>query len=158
MRELKGGLQGRGLRVAVVVSRFNQVVTSRLLEGALAGLQAVGVAEEDITVAWVPGSFEIPLTARALAATGRFDALVCLGAVVRGETPHFDYVAGETARGIAQVSRETGVPCIFGVLTTSDTQQALERAGGKMGNRGYDAALAAVQMANLLRAVKGLEG
>ena len=112
------------------------------------------MSEEDILLAWVPGSFEIPVVAKRLATGGRFHAIICLGAVIRGETAHFEYVASEAARGVAQVARETGVPCIFGVLTTDDTAQALERAGGKMGNKGYEAALAAVQMATLLRALE----
>jgi len=154
MREVRGSLDGAGLRIAIVASRFNEAVTLRLVEGAKAALRDARVREEDVLVVWVPGSFEIPLVAKHLAATGRFHAIVCLGAVVRGETAHFEYVAGEAARGIAQVARETGIPCLFGVLTTEDTLQALERAGGKMGNTGYNAALAAVQMATLLRALR----
>lgn len=154
MREVHGSLNGAGLRIAIVASRFNEMVTSRLVEGARAGLRAAGVREEDILLAWVPGSFEIPVVAKRLAASGRFHAIICLGAVIRGETAHFEYVAGEAAQGIAQVARESGVPCIFGVLTTEDTAQALERAGGKMGNKGYEAALAAVQMATLLQALE----
>jgi 6,7-dimethyl-8-ribityllumazine synthase len=154
MREVRGSLDGAGLRIAIVASRFNEAVTLRLVEGAKAALRDARVREEDVLVVWVPGSFEIPLVAKHLASTGRFHAIVCLGAVVRGETAHFEYVAGEAARGIAQVARETGIPCLFGVLTTEDTLQALERAGGKMGNTGYNAALAAVQMATLLRALR----
>ncbi|MCS7206668.1 MAG: 6,7-dimethyl-8-ribityllumazine synthase [Dehalococcoidia bacterium] len=151
MREVQGSLRGEGLRIAIVASRFNSLVTERLVEGAQAALREAGVREEDILLAWVPGSFEIPVVAKHLASSGRFHAVICLGAVIRGETPHFEYVASQAAAGIAQVARETGVPCIFGVLTTEDTAQALERAGGKMGNRGYDAALAAIQMATLLQ-------
>jgi 6,7-dimethyl-8-ribityllumazine synthase len=154
MREVRGSLDGAGLRIAIVASRFNEAVTLRLVEGAKAALRDARVREEDVLVVWVPGSFELPLVAKHLASTGRFHAIVCLGAVVRGETAHFEYVAGEAARGIAQVARETGIPCLFGVLTTEDTLQALERAGGKMGNTGYNAALAAVQMATLLRALR----
>ncbi|GBD11254.1 6,7-dimethyl-8-ribityllumazine synthase [bacterium HR23] len=154
MREVEGSLHGAGLRIAIVASRFNQLVTSLLVEGAKAGLRDAGVREEDVLLAWVPGSFEIPVVAKRLASSGRFDAIICLGAVIRGETAHFDYVAGESARGIAQVARETGVPCVFGVLTTNDTTQALERAGGKAGNKGYDSALTAVRMATLLRALE----
>lgn len=154
MREVHGSLDGAGLRIAIVASRFNELVTSRLVEGALAGLRGAGVREEDTLLAWVPGSFEIPVVAKRLATSRRFHAIICLGAVIRGETAHFEYVATEAARGVAQVARETGVPCIFGVLTTDDTAQALERAGGKMGNKGYEAALAAVQMATLLRALE----
>ncbi|MFN3974805.1 MAG: 6,7-dimethyl-8-ribityllumazine synthase [Dehalococcoidia bacterium] len=154
MREVHGSLDGAGLRIAIVASRFNELVTSRLVEGAIVALRGARVREEDTLLAWVPGSFEIPVVAKRLATSGRFHAIICLGAVIRGETAHFEYVAGEAARGVAQVARETGVPCIFGVLTTDDTAQALERAGGKMGNKGYDAALAAVQMATLLRALE----
>ena len=157
-RHLRGGLGGHGLRVAIVASRYNHVVTSRLLEGAREGLLTHGLEEEDIAVAWVPGALEVPLAALEMARTGRWDALVCLGAVVRGETAHFDYVAGEAARGIASASRETGIPFTFGILTTNTMEQALERAGGSHGNKGYDAALAAIDMANLLRLIRGTEG
>jgi len=158
MREWTGDLQGKGLRIALAVSRFNEAITRRLLEGALSALRACGVAEEDIAVAWVPGSFELPVAVLHLARSGRYDAVVALGVVIRGETLHHQLVAGESARGIAQVARETGVPCIFGVVTAEDTVQALERAGGKHGNRGYDAGLSAVQMANLVRALRGEGG
>ncbi len=150
-REVEGSLQGQGLRIAIVASRFNQDVTDRLLRGALDALRARGVADEDTTVVWVPGSFEIPTVARKLAASGRYQAIVCLGAVVKKETAHFEYVAAEAARGIADVGRETGVPTIFGILTTYNAQQALARAGGVQGNRGADAAEAAVRMANLMQ-------
>ena len=142
------------MRLAVVVSRFNEVVTSRLLAGARTAIERHGVREEDVDVAWVPGSFELPLAARRLAESRRYDAVVCLGAVIRGETPHFEYVAGEAARGIADAARDTGVPVIFGVLTTDTLEQALERAGGKTGNKGYDAAVNAIEMANLLRRLR----
>jgi len=158
VRELKGHLQGRGLRIGIVVSRFNEPVTSRLLQGAREGLSAHGVRDEDVTVAWVPGSFEIPLVAKRLAQRGDFDAVICLGAVIRHETDHYRYVAEQAARGIADVGRETGVPVIFGVLTTDTEEQAMARAGGKEGNKGYDAALAAIEMANLLRLVNRIEG
>ena len=156
--ELEGSTQGQGLRVGVVVSRFNHMVTSRLLEGAWEGLRRHGVQEQDTTIAWVPGSFEIPLTALAMAESGRFHALVCLGAVIRGETDHYEHISREAARGIAKVSLETGVPTIFGVLTTDTVELAMDRAGGKQGNKGFEAAVAAIEMANLLRQIKGLEG
>ena len=149
--QVEGDLQGRGLRIAVVASRFNQHVTDRLLHGALATLLAHGVSDEDVTVVWVPGSFEVPIVARKLATSGRHQAVVCLGAVVKKETAHFEYVAGEAARGIAAVGRETGVPTIFGILTTYNSQQALARSGGAQGNRGADAAEAAIRMANLMQ-------
>ena len=157
-RELKGELQGQGLRIGIVASHFNEFITSRLLQGAREGLADHGVRDEDVTVAWTPGSFELPLVARRIAQRGLWDALICLGTVIRGETAHFDYVAGEAARGIAQVARETGIPVIFGVLTTNTVDQAVERAGAKRGNKGYEAALSAIEMANLLRCLDSLEG
>ena len=156
--ELEGSPQGQGLRVGVVVSRFNHMVTSRLLEGAWEGLQRHGVQEQDTTIAWVPGSYEIPLTALTMAESGRYHALVCLGAVIRGETDHYEHVSREAARGIARISLETGVPTIFGVLTTDTVELAMDRAGGKQGNKGFEAAVAAIEMANLLRQIKGIEG
>ncbi|OGO52242.1 MAG: 6,7-dimethyl-8-ribityllumazine synthase [Chloroflexi bacterium RBG_16_68_14] len=150
----RGELRGEGLRIALVVSRFNEVVTSRLLAGARSALERHGVREEDMDLAWVPGAFELPIAARRLAESRRYDAVVCLGAVIRGETPHFRYVAAEAARGIAQVSRDTGVPTIFGVITPNTLEQALERAGGKVGNKGYDAAVNAIEMANLMRQLR----
>ncbi|MFH1140087.1 MAG: 6,7-dimethyl-8-ribityllumazine synthase [Chloroflexota bacterium] len=152
-QELKGGLQGAGLRIAIVVSRFNQSITSGLLQGALEGLAAHGVQDQNVTVAWVPGSFEIPLIAKRLARSGNFDAIVCLGAVIRHQTDHYRYVAEAAAIGIAEIARETGVPVAFGVLTTENEEQAMERAGGKEGNKGYDAALTAIEMADLLRLI-----
>lgn len=146
----QGDLDARGRRFAVVVGRFNQVVTDRLLEGALSAFRRHGVGEEDVEVAWVPGSFEIPVVARRFARSGEVEAVVCLGAVIRGETAHFEVVAGESARGVQQVALETGVPCILGVLTTDGLDQALERAGGKHGNKGWDAAMAAIEMASLM--------
>jgi 6,7-dimethyl-8-ribityllumazine synthase len=143
--------------VAVVAARYNRFVTSKLVEGACEALLSHGLEDKDLTVSWVPGAFEVPLVALEMARTGRWDALVCLGAVIRGETAHFDYVAGEAARGIADASRKTGVPLAFGILTTYTEEQALERAGGAMGNRGYDAALAAIESANLLRLLRGME-
>lgn len=153
MRAAEGAFDARGRRFAVVVSRFNELVTGRLLEGALDAFRRHGVEEEDLEVVWVPGAFEIPLAARRLAASGTVDAVVCLGAVIRGETAHFDYVAGEAARGIGAAALETGRPCILGVLTTDTLEQALERAGGKHGNKGWDAAMAAMEMAAVLDAL-----
>jgi 6,7-dimethyl-8-ribityllumazine synthase len=149
----EGTFEARGRRFAVVAGRFNGAVTERLVDGALSAFRRHGVGDDDVEVAWVPGSFEIPLAARRLARSGRFDAVVCLGAVIRGETAHFDYVAGEAARGIQQVSLETDLPCIFGVLTTETMEQAVDRAGGKHGNKGWDAAMAAMEMAGLLDAL-----
>ncbi len=156
VREIKGSHNGNGLQIAIVVSRFNETVTSKLLEGALNGLSSHGVREQDITVAWVPGSFEIPVVAQNLTDTSQFDAILCLGVVIRHETDHHLYIAREAAHGIASVSRETGVPTIFCVLTTDNEEQAMARAGGKEGNRGYDAALAAIEMANLIREISSL--
>jgi len=150
-RVFEGKLLGEGLRFAVVVSRFNDFITAKLLEGAMDALQRHGVLEEDITIARVPGSFEIPLVAKKLAASGKYDAVICLGAVIRGATPHFDYVAAEVAKGVAAVGLQTGVPTIFGVLTTDTIEQAVERAGTKAGNKGFDAAVSAIEMANLLK-------
>jgi 6,7-dimethyl-8-ribityllumazine synthase len=149
MVELEGALDGAGLRVCVVVARWNSFVTTRLLEGAVTGLGERGVRSEDVTTAWVPGAFEIPTAAKWAACSGRFDAVICLGAVIRGETAHFEYVAGGAANGIAAVSQETGVPVIFGVLTVDSVEQAMDRAGGKEGHKGDEAAQAAIEMANL---------
>ena len=149
VRTFEGSLVGRGLKVAVVASRFNEATTRLLVDGALDGLRRCGVEEAD--VAWVPGAFELPLVALQLARSGRYQAVVCLGAVVRGDTPHFEYVAGQSAAGIARAALESGVPVLYGVITADEPQQAAERAGGKAGNRGRDAALAAVEMATLLR-------
>jgi len=150
MREVKGTFEARGRRFAVVASQFNDLVTSKLVEGAVACLRAHGIAEEDLVVVWVPGAFELPLAARRLAASGLYDAVVCLGAVIRGETAHFDYVAGEAARGIADAAAGSGPPVMFGVLTTDTLEQALDRAGGKHGNKGWDAAMGAMQMASVM--------
>ena len=146
---VEGSLVAKGRRFAIVASRFNDAVTSRLIAGAVDGFLRHGVAERDITIARVPGSFEIPVCARRLARRGRYGAVVCLGALVRGETPHFDVLAAEAARGAGQVALETGVPIIFGVLTTDTIEQAMDRAGGKAGNKGWDSALAAIEMVNL---------
>jgi 6,7-dimethyl-8-ribityllumazine synthase len=150
VNEIKGTFDARGRRFAIAASSFNEIVVGKLVEGAVACFRAHGVAEDDLVVAWAPGSFELPLLARCLAASGLYDAVACLGAVVRGETAHFDYVAGEAARGIQQASLETGVPIAFGVLTTNTLEQALDRAGGKHGNKGWDSAMAAMQMASVL--------
>jgi 6,7-dimethyl-8-ribityllumazine synthase len=149
----EGSLDGRDLRLAIVVARFNDLIGERLLGGALDALRRHNVSDEAIDIVWVPGSFEIPATARRLAYSRRYDAIVCLGAVIRGATAHFDYVAGQAAAGISAVGRETGVPAIFGVLTTDTIEQAIERAGTKAGNKGYDAAVAAIEMGNLFRSL-----
>lgn len=152
-RLLQATASGEGLRIAIALARFNQAVTDRLLAGALEALTSHGVAEDAIDVATVPGAFELPLCAQRLAATGRYDAVVCLGAVVRGETPHFDFVAGEAARGIAEVSRRHDIPVAFGVLTADTIAQAMARAGGERGNKGFEAAVTALEMVQLLRAL-----
>jgi 6,7-dimethyl-8-ribityllumazine synthase len=149
----EGLLVGKGLKFGVVVSRFNEFITGKLLEGAKDALLRHGVEEEAVDIAWVPGAFEIPLVARNMAQTKRYDAVICLGAVVRGATPHFEYVAAEVAKGIAHVGLETGLPVIYGIITADTLEQAIERAGTKAGNRGFDAAVSAVEMANLLRNV-----
>ncbi len=145
----EGNLNASGLKFGIVVSRFNHFITKELLDGALDALRRHGADDGSIDVFWVPGSFEIPSVARRLAQSGRYDALLCLGCVIRGATPHFDYVAGQCASGIAQVAYETGVPTIFGVLTTDTIEQAIERAGTKAGNKGSEAAMAAMEMADL---------
>ena len=152
-KELSGVLIGQGLRVAVVVARFNELVTRPLLNAAIGTLTRYGVVDDDINVVWVPGAFELPVVAKSLAKTSRFDAIVCLGAVIRGETGHYDMVAGNAARGISQVGVDTGVPTIFGVLTTENMDQALNRAGGKAGNMGANAAAAAIETARLVQAI-----
>lgn len=149
-----GDLDATGMRFGVVVSRFNDIISTRLLDGAVEALRNCGVGASDIEVAWVPGAFEIPIAARELARLGGIDAVVCLGAVIRGDTPHFDYVAGQAARGIASVHATTGVPATFGVLTVDSIEQATDRAGGKHGNKGAEAALAAVEMVSLLRGLR----
>ena len=152
-RELRGSLNGDGLRLGVVVAEFNEFITSRLLEGAKTALVSHGVSEDNVTIAWVPGSFEIPLVAREMAQSGQYDAVICLGAVIRGETDHYNYVAGEAAKGVANASVSTGIPVIFGVLTTDTVEQAINRAGGKQGNTGYNAGVSAVRMVNLMRSL-----
>jgi 6,7-dimethyl-8-ribityllumazine synthase len=149
----EGSLDGRGRRVAIAASRFNRLVTDSLVAGAVEELRRHGVQESDIDLAWVPGAFELPLTAERLAASGRYAAVVAIGAVVRGATPHFDHVAGQAAAGLAAATRATGVPVAFGVLTCDTMEQALDRAGGKAGNKGAEAALCALEMAGLLEAI-----
>jgi len=151
MPVLEGSLDGTGLRVCIVVSRWNEFVTARLLEGAVATLHERGLKEEDVVTAWVPGAFEVPTAAKWAAESGRFDAIICLGAVIRGETAHFEYVAGGAAEGIRMVSQATGMPVIFGVLTVDSVEQALARAGGKDGHKGSEAAQTAIEMASLRR-------
>jgi len=145
---------GEGLKFGMVVARFNEFITNKLLDGALDTLTRHGVNEEDVEVAWVPGSFEIPLIAQKMAETKRYDAVVCLGAVIRGGTPHFEYVAAEVTKGIAQVGLNTGVPIIYGVITADTLEQAIERAGTKQGNEGSKAAATAIEMANLVRVIE----
>ncbi|NLC70534.1 MAG: 6,7-dimethyl-8-ribityllumazine synthase [Desulfuromonadaceae bacterium] len=152
-KNYEGHLNGSGLRIGLVVGRFNSFIAERLVEGALDGLLRHGVRDEDVHVARVPGAFEIPLTARKLVETGRFDAVICLGAVIRGSTPHFDYVCAEVSKGVAAVGLNGGMPVIFGVLTTDTIEQAIERAGTKSGNKGFDAALSAIEMANLFKSI-----
>jgi 6,7-dimethyl-8-ribityllumazine synthase len=150
-RELTGSLDGQALRIGIIVSQFNEIFTSRLLDGARDALSRHGVREENVTIANVPGALELPQLAKRMAATGRWDSLVALGCVIRGETSHYDYVCSETARGIADVARDSGLPIAYGVLTTNDADQAMARSGGAMGNRGFDAAEAAIKMTNLYR-------
>lgn len=151
MKIIEGKLQAKDFSFGIVIGRFNEFIGNKLLGGALDALKRHGVDEDKVEVAWSPGSFEIPLIAKKMAGSGRFDAVICLGAVIRGATPHFDYVANEVSKGIAHVSLETGTPVIFGVLTTDSIEQAIERAGAKSGNKGFDAAMAAIEMANLMQ-------
>lgn len=150
-RVIEGRLTAEGLRFGIVVSRFNDFICSRLLDGALDALIRHGCSQDEIVVARVPGAFEMPLAAKRLAETGQYDAIICVGAVIRGSTPHFDYVAAEVSKGIASVGLETNIPIAFGVLTTDTLEQAIERAGSKAGNKGYEAAMAAMEMVNLFR-------
>lgn len=152
-KRLEGMLQGKGLKFGVVVSRFNEFFTGKLLEGARDALVRHGVEEDDIEIAWTPGSFEIPLVAQKLAKSKKYDAVICLAALIRGGTPHFDYIAAEVTKGIAKVGLDTGLPVIYGVITTDTLEQAIERSGTKAGNKGFDAAMSAIEMANLLRAI-----
>jgi 6,7-dimethyl-8-ribityllumazine synthase len=153
-RVLEGNLTAKGLSFGIVASRFNEFITARLLEGALDSLRRHGAEEDRITLVRVPGSFEIPLLAKRMAASRQYDAIICLGTVIRGATPHFEYIAGEVAKGVAMAGLETGIPIAFGVLTTDSIEQAVERAGTKGGNKGFDAACSAIEMANLLREMK----
>jgi 6,7-dimethyl-8-ribityllumazine synthase len=153
VKTFKGTFTARSRRVAIVAARFNELVVGKLVAGAVACLEGHGVAEDEIDLVWTPGAFEIPQVARRLASTGNYDAVVCLGAVIRGETAHFDFVAGEAARGIREAAEDTGMPVTFGVLTTETLEQALDRAGGKHGNKGWDAAMAALEMASLLESL-----
>ncbi len=148
---IQGDLSGKGLKLGIVAARFNDFITSRLLDGALDALQRHGVAENDIEVVKVPGSYEIPLAAKMMAQSKKYNAVICLGAVIRGATPHFEYVSAEVSKGVAAVSMETGLPVIFGVLTTDTIEQAIERAGTKSGNKGWDAAMSAIEMANVMK-------
>jgi 6,7-dimethyl-8-ribityllumazine synthase len=150
----EGSLIGTGVRICIVIARFNDLITRNLLEGARDGLRRHGVAVDDVDVVWAPGAFEIPLVARTVAASGRYDAVLCLGAVIRGATSHYDHVAAQAVAGIAAAGAETGVPVIFGVLTTENIEQALERAGTKAGNKGYEYAVSAIEMATLLRSLR----
>ncbi len=152
-KQFEGMLLGKGLKFGLVVSRFNEFITRKLLEGAQDALVRHGASEADIEVAWVPGSFEIPLVAKKLAQSKRYDAIICLGAVIRGGTPHFDYIAAEVSKGVARVGLETGLPVIYGVITADTLEQAIERAGTKMGNKGFDAAVTAIEMANLVKSI-----
>ncbi|MBI2455741.1 MAG: 6,7-dimethyl-8-ribityllumazine synthase [candidate division NC10 bacterium] len=154
MRTWEGTLVAKGLVFGIVVSRTNEFITARLLEGALDALRRHGAEEDQIDVVKVPGSFEIPLAAKRLATSGRYEAIICLGTVIRGATPHFEYIAGEVSKGVAAAAMETGVPISFGVLTTDSIEQAVERAGSKGGNKGFDAACSAIEMANLFRELK----
>ena len=151
MKTIEGKLTAKNMKIAIVVARFNEFITSKLLSGCIDCLIRHEAADEDLTVAWVPGAFEIPMAAKKLAESGKYDAVICLGAVIRGATPHFDYVCAEASKGIAQVSMQTGVPVAFGVLTTENIQQAVERAGTKAGNKGVDCAMTAMEMVNLFK-------
>lgn len=151
MKTLEGKLTAKNMKIAIVVARFNEFITSKLLSGCIDCLIRHEAADEDLTVAWVPGAFEIPMAAKKLAESGKYDAVICLGAVIRGATPHFDYVCAEASKGIAQVSMQPGVPVAFGVLTTENIQQAVERAGTKAGNKGVDCAMTAMEMVNLFK-------
>ncbi len=150
-KQYEGNLVGEGLKFALVVSRFNEFITSKLMDGTKDALSRHGVKEDDVDIAWAPGSFEIPLVAKKLAQTGKYNAVICLGAVIRGGTPHFDYIAAEVSKGIASVGLEVGIPITFGIITADTLEQAIERAGTKMGNAGFNAAVNAIEMANLLK-------
>lgn len=153
MRIYEGNLIAGEKKFGIVIGRFNEFIGNKLLEGCLDGLRRHGCNEENIEIAWVPGAFEIPLAAQKLAKTGRYDAVICLGAVIRGSTPHFEYVSSEVSKGIAKITLDTGIPVIFGVLTTDSIDQAIERAGTKAGNKGFDAAVSAIEMVNLMSSI-----
>ena len=153
MKTFEGNLVSKDIRVGIVTARFNEFITSKLISGAMDGLVRHNVNEDNIHIAWVPGAFEIPLIASKMAKSGNYDAVICLGAVIRGATSHYDYVCNEVSKGIAAISLETGVPVMFGVVTTDNIEQAIERAGTKAGNKGYDCALGAIEMVNLLRSI-----
>lgn len=153
MSVYEGDLIGSGLRVGIVVSRFNDLLSSRLLGGALDALGRHGIDEESVDVAWVPGAFEIPLVAQRMASSARYDAVIALGVIIRGATPHFEYVAGEVSKGVAKVSLDSGVPVLFGIVTADSIEQAIERSGTKQGNKGWDVAVAAIEMANLIKSM-----
>jgi 6,7-dimethyl-8-ribityllumazine synthase len=153
MKLIEGKIDATGLKVAIVVSRFNEFITNKLLGGAMDCLKRNNADEDSITVAWVPGAFEIPAVTKVLAASNKYDAVICLGAVIRGSTPHFDYVAAEVTKGVASISLTAKIPVIFGVLTTDTIEQAIERAGTKSGNKGFDAAMSAIEMANLYKQI-----
>lgn len=153
MKTFEGNLVSKDIRVGIVAARFNEFITSKLISGAMDGLVRHNVNEDNIHIAWVPGAFEIPLIASKMAKSGNYDAVICLGAVIRGATSHYDYVCNEVSKGIAVISLETGVPVMFGVVTTDNIEQAIERAGTKAGNKGYDCALGAIEMVNLLRSI-----
>ncbi|MDD6812664.1 MAG: 6,7-dimethyl-8-ribityllumazine synthase [Lachnospiraceae bacterium] len=154
MKTLEGKLLGKDMKIGIVAARFNEFITAKLVGGAMDGLIRHEVKEDDIQVAWVPGAFEIPLIASKMAKSGKYDAVICLGAVIRGSTSHYDYVCNEVSKGIASVSLESGIPVLFGVLTTENIEQAIERAGTKAGNKGYDCAVSAIEMVNLIREMK----
>ncbi len=154
MKQIQGNLSAEGLKFCIIASRFNDFITSRLLDGAQDGLIRNGAKDGDLTVVRVPGAFEIPVTAKIAASSGKYDAVICLGAVIRGATPHFDYVSAEVSKGVAAVGMDVKIPVIFGVLTTDSIEQAIERAGAKSGNKGFDAAVAAIEMVNLFKALK----
>lgn len=154
MREFEGKLVSKNIRVGIVAARFNEFITAKLLGGTMDGLLRHDVKEEDIYVAWVPGAFEIPLIASKMAKSGKYDVVICLGAVIRGSTSHYDYVCNEVSKGIASISLETGIPVMFGVLTTDNIEQAIERAGTKAGNKGYDCAVGAIEMVNLIHEIE----
>ena len=153
MKILEGNLVAQNIKVALVAARFNEFIVSKLISGAVDGLKRHNVTDDDITLAWVPGAFEIPVIASKLAKSGKYDAVICLGAVIRGATSHYDYVCNEVSKGVAHVSLETGIPVLFGVLTTDTIEQAIERAGTKAGNKGYDCALSAIEMINLSKEI-----